>query len=69
MSLDSAHLSTSSYSNMNNSNSIQNGGGSGSGGGGGGNDAAVASLRPQTPILRKSHSAMSLVCIIDALAN
>jgi len=46
---------------MNNSNSIQNGGGSGNGGGGG-NDAAVASLRPQTPILRKSQSAMSLVC-------
>ncbi|OAD06623.1 hypothetical protein MUCCIDRAFT_107199 [Mucor lusitanicus CBS 277.49] len=57
-SLHSAHLSTSSYSNMNNSNSLPNGGSSS--GGGGINDAAVSSLRPPTPILRKSQSAMSL---------
>ncbi|EPB87755.1 hypothetical protein HMPREF1544_05415 [Mucor circinelloides 1006PhL] len=60
-SLHSAHLSTSSYSNMNNSNNIHNGnGGTGNGSGGGGNEAAASSLRPQTPILRKSQSAMSL---------
>ncbi|GAN01448.1 hypothetical protein MAM1_0007c00881 [Mucor ambiguus] len=54
-SMHSAHLSTSSYNNMNNSNSSPN-----AGGGRGGNDAAASSLRPQTPILRKSQSAMSL---------
>jgi len=47
---------------MNNSNNIHNGnGGTGNGSGGGGNEAAASSLRPQTPILRKSQSAMSLV--------